>query len=91
MGLSRFVEDRLVVDRTGLTGRFDLSLEWTPASRGFGPTPSLPPGLPEPAPPHADGPSIFTALQEQLGLKLQPTTGAVEVLVIDHVEHPTED
>ena len=91
MGLSRFVEDRLVVDRTGLTGRFDLSLEWTPASRGFGPPPVLPPGLPEPAPPHADGPSIFTAVEEQLGLKLQPTTGAVEVLVIEHVEHPTED
>jgi uncharacterized protein (TIGR03435 family) len=63
--------DRVVIDRTGLTGVWDFELKWSP------------PNAPSP---DADRPSIFTALEEQLGLRLEPTTGPVEVLVIDRVE-----
>jgi len=82
-----FGVDRIVVDRTGLSGYFDLELEYTPDQ--------LPPAgaeLPRDLPPiPRDGPSIFTALQEQLGLKLQPSTASVDVLVIDSVTAPTPD
>jgi uncharacterized protein (TIGR03435 family) len=77
--LSRLV-NRVVVDRTGLAGAFDLDLRWTPESLSRDAQPSDP-----------NAPSIFTAVQEQLGLKLEATKGPVEVLVIDHVEHPRED
>ncbi len=61
---------RVVVDRTGIDGKFDVDLEWAPDEK------------PD------SGPSIFTALQEQLGLRLESKRGAVEMLVIDHVEKP---
>jgi uncharacterized protein (TIGR03435 family) len=80
---------RRVVDRTGLTGGFDLALYFDNRPiPGVGPGGGLqtPPGA---DPPPADAVSIFTALEEQLGLKLEPQTGPVEVLVIDHVERPT--
>jgi uncharacterized protein (TIGR03435 family) len=76
---------RVVVDRTGLDGRFDVELEFAPQLRGA--------DLPDPSAPDrpADGsPSIFTALQEQLGLKLESRKTTVDVTVIDRVEHPTE-
>jgi uncharacterized protein (TIGR03435 family) len=81
---------RRVVDRTGLTGGFDLALHFDsrPIS-GVGPGGGLPlsPQAAEPA--AIDVVSIFTALEEQLGLKLESQTGPAEVLVIDHVEPPT--
>jgi uncharacterized protein (TIGR03435 family) len=77
--------ERLVIDKTGLAGRFKFELAWTPDRM---PTEAPPPGIP---PIDPNGPSIFTALQEQLGLKLEPAKGPVDVLVIDRVEHPTED
>ena len=77
------VMGRPVLDRTGLTGRFDLDLQWTDLAQLLQPENN--------ASPPADGPSFPTALQEQLGLKLESTKGPVDVLVIDHVEHPTED
>lgn len=80
---------RRVVDRTGLTGGFDLALYFDNRPvPGVGPGGGLrtPPGA---DPPPADVVSIFTALEEQLGLKLEAQTGPVEVLVIDHVERPT--
>ena len=81
---------RIVVDRTGLTGNFDIDLSWTPdqipQARG-----DAPPGAPALPPIDPNGPSLFTALQEQLGLKLDSTRGPVDVLVIDKVERPTED
>lgn len=83
--LASAVVQRVVVDRTGLDGRFDISLEWTPDR-----TP-LPLNGDTPAPPASDKPSIFAALQEQLGLKLEAERGPVDVVVIDHVERPTED
>ena len=78
---------RVVVDQTGLTGNFDLELTFTPDQMGQG-TP--PPGAPPPAV-DPNGPSIFTALQEQLGLKLDSQRGPVDVLVIDRAERPTEN
>jgi uncharacterized protein (TIGR03435 family) len=74
---------RVVLDQTGLTGRYDLKLRWTPDNS---PTPMLN-GAPDPNPP----PDIFTALQEQLGLKLESSRGPVPVLVIDHVAMPSEN
>ena len=69
---------RQVVDRTGLAGSFDVDLEWTPDSPGAAPSPDA-------------GASIFTAIQEQLGLKLEPSTAPLEVIVIDSAERPAED
>jgi uncharacterized protein (TIGR03435 family) len=79
-----------VVDRTGLTGSFDLDLQWTPDQMPQG-REDRPPGAPPLPAIDPNGPSIFTAVQEQLGLKLESTKGPVDVLVIDRVEHPTED
>ena len=84
--LSRFV-GRVVVDRTGLTGNFEWTLEFTPDQSQMPPG-GVPPGVP--APP-VDGPSLFTALKEQLGLKLESDHGPVRVLVIDSIEQPTAD
>jgi uncharacterized protein (TIGR03435 family) len=81
------VVGRIVQDRTGLTGNFDLDLQWTDLAALLAPENSRP----ETPPPPADGPSLFTALQEQLGLKLDSQRGPVDVLVIDHAERPTED
>ncbi len=70
--------DRLVVDKTGLTGSYDLTLDWehdAPAASADA----------------LSGPTIFTALEEQLGLKLVPAKGPVPVLVIDAVERPGEN
>jgi bla regulator protein blaR1 len=94
VGLSSFTRllsqrlDRRVIDRTGLEGRFDIQLQWTP---GPGESPFDPGGNPVPAPTDFSGPSIFTAIQEQLGLKLESGKGPVEVLMIDHVEKPSEN
>ena len=84
--LPQFV-DRQVIDRTGLTGLYDLTLKWTPEA-----IPSLLGLPPAPLPPaDPDAPNIFTALQEQLGLKLEAGRGPVEVIVIDRLEKPTLD
>ena len=72
---------RNVIDRTGLTGVFDIHLKWA-LDDLTGPAPS--PSSSDPT-----GPSIFTALQDQLGLKLKPAKGPVEVLVIDHISKPS--
>jgi uncharacterized protein (TIGR03435 family) len=78
---------RPVFDRTGLAGYFDVDLDWTPAlsTQGPGGTDGAS------APSAGDPPPLFTALEDQLGLKLESTRGPVEILVVDHVEHPTSD
>jgi uncharacterized protein (TIGR03435 family) len=90
--------DRPVVDQTGLTKNYDITLEFAPegmVGRGM-------PGMPPPPPPGDGGmprdadsqaaPSLFTALQEQLGLKLEQKKGPVDLLVVDHLEKtPTEN
>ena len=85
VGVPANADGRLVVDKTGLSGRFAFDLTWTPEKM---PTVEPPPGVP---PIDPNGPSLFTALQEQLGLKLESAKGPVEVLVIDSVERPTAD
>ena len=74
--------DRVVTDETKLPGGYDLQLAFTPER-------PPPPGAPPPADP--DAPSIFAALQEQLGLKLEARRGMVEMLVIDRIDRPKEN
>ena len=81
--------DRVVRDRTGLAGYFDLDLQWTPEQNTAGPPDAPRPALP--ATVDTAGPSLFTALQEQLGLKLESSKNSVNLLVIDHADKPTED
>ena len=80
--LSNFLGGRPVVDRTGLTGDYEFELRWEP---------DPPPAAGPDALFDLDAPALFTALQEQLGLKLEATRGPVEVLVIDSAERPTPD
>jgi bla regulator protein BlaR1 len=81
---------RPVLDKTGLTGKYDFVLEWTPEpgadarAQGFGD------GITAPAP-APGGPTIFTALQEQLGLRLDAQKGPVQIIVIDRVEKPSKN
>jgi len=84
--------DRTVVDKTGLPGNYDFTLQWTPdESQGamFRGPDAGPPGSAPSA--ESSGPSLFTALQEQLGLKLESQKGPVEIYVIDHAEKPSEN
>ena len=93
--LSRQV-DRTVIDETGLNGSYDFELTWIPDSRParlpIAPDAQSPPirdGESAPAP--SDGPSIFTAIQEQLGLKLEPKKGLVAFYTIEHAEKPSDN
>jgi uncharacterized protein (TIGR03435 family) len=76
--LLRFNAGRTVIDETGLTGRYDFELHWTPDN-----TPESSPLI--------GGPSIFTAVEEQLGLKLEPSNAPLDVLVIDSIQKPSEN
>ena len=79
--LGSFGLSRMVLDKTGLKGTFDFELQWTPDNlRSAGGNAQA-----------TDSPSIFAALQEQLGLKLESQRGPVEFLVIDSIERPTPD
>jgi uncharacterized protein (TIGR03435 family) len=80
--LQRAVLDRPVVDKTGLAGRYDFDLEWAPDESQFG-------GEVPVASADAPSPPFFTAIQQQLGLKLEATRGPVDTLVIDTVERPS--
>ena len=71
---------RPVIDRTGLTGKYDFNLQWTPNERAGDPVST-----------DDSGPGLFTALEEQLGLKLEPARGSVQAVFIDHIEPPTEN
>jgi uncharacterized protein (TIGR03435 family) len=81
--LQEVVLDKPVVDQTGLKGRYDFTLKWAPDESQFGGRNQPPADIPE-APP-----SLFTAVQEQIGLKIESTKATVDVLVIDHVEQPS--
>jgi len=91
-GLLSIIMDRPIIDKTGLTGLYDIDLNWTPdpgQKIGLPPGP-LPPGIERP-PVDPSGPSIFSALQDQLGLRLQSAKGPVEVVVIDDARKPMEN
>jgi uncharacterized protein (TIGR03435 family) len=95
MLLSRVPDvSRLVLDQTGIEGSYDLVFEvaqdQSPAGTSTGPGEGTP-GTDSVSPATSSGPSIFTALEEQLGLKLESTKGPVDVIVIDHVERPSEN
>jgi uncharacterized protein (TIGR03435 family) len=78
---------RLVIDRTMLTGTWDLLMEWAPV-RPL----QAPDGGGAVAPPAgADRPSVFTAIQEQLGLRLESATAPVNMLIVERLELPTEN
>jgi uncharacterized protein (TIGR03435 family) len=79
--LGSFGLSRMVLDRTGLKGSFDFELRWTPDNLRSAPATAQ----------ANDAPSIFAALQEQLGLRLESQRGPVEFLVIDRIERPTPD
>jgi uncharacterized protein (TIGR03435 family) len=81
--MQRTVLDRPVVDNAGLSGPFDFDLEWTPDDSQFSGT--LPLSV------ESTKPSLFSAMQEQLGLRLEATRGPIEALVIDRVERPSEN
>jgi len=82
------VMDRPVVDQTGLEGKWDFVLKWTPDESQFG-------GMGIKVPPPTDAadapPPLFTAIQEQVGLKLEAGKAPVELLVFDHVDKPSEN
>jgi uncharacterized protein (TIGR03435 family) len=86
--LQEAVLDRPVVDQTGLTGRYDFTLNWTPDDSQFG-------GMGAKVPPPTDSanapPNLYTAIQEQIGLKLDATKAPADVLVIDHVDKPSDN
>jgi uncharacterized protein (TIGR03435 family) len=75
--------DRPVIDQTGLTGGYYIKIQWAPEQRHA--------EIGSDAPLGPSGPDIFTALQQQLGLKLKPTKGPVDFIVIDHIERPSEN
>jgi uncharacterized protein (TIGR03435 family) len=78
---------RTVINKTGLSGNYDISMEWTPDEAQLN---MLPPDAPKP-PVNASAPSIFIAIQEQLGLKLESQKGPVEILVVDRAAKPSEN
>ena len=83
--------DKPVVDQTGLPGAYDFQLKWTPDESQFaqfrGTGAVVPPPTDDPAAP----PTLYTAMQEQLGLKMRPAKSLVDVIVIDHVDRPSEN
>ena len=86
--LSFVVLDRPVQDKTGLTGNFDFTLRWTPDESQFS---GMGIRAPQPTGDTNAPPDLVTAIQEQLGLKLEPVKTLTDVLVIDHIERPSEN
>jgi uncharacterized protein (TIGR03435 family) len=87
--MQQAVLDRPVLDQTGISGRYDFTLVWTPDDSQFAGL-----GVQIPPPPADDGkapPNLYTAIQEQIGLKLEATKTPADVKVVDHVEKPSEN
>ncbi len=82
---------RPVIDKTGYTGTFDVHLEFTPEGTAFGGRGFIPKGPPDAPPIDSSAPSIFTAIQEQLGLKLESEKAPQEILVVDGAEKASEN
>ena len=73
---------RTILDETGLSGAYDFALQLPDG---------IPPGIDNPAPPQSYEPAVSSAIEQQLGLKLEPRKASMEVLVIDHIEKPAEN
>ena len=82
--LQRAVLDRPVVDKTGLSGQYDFDLDWAPDETQFG-------GEVPVAPPEAQSPPFFTAIEQQLGLRLEAKRGPVQALIVDSAQQPLAD
>ena len=82
--MQRAALDRPVLDKTGLSGRYDFDLDWLPDEAQFGGQ-----GMWQNA--DSTKPDLFAALQQQLGLKLEATKGMVQILAIDHAERPSQN
>ena len=80
IGQLGYAVGRDVIDKTGLTGKYDIELKWTPDDR-----PASESGLTD----QDAAPHLFTALQEQLGLRLESSKGPVQTLIIDHADMPS--
>jgi uncharacterized protein (TIGR03435 family) len=80
--MQRAILDRPVVDKTGLSGRYDFDLEWAPDETQFG-------GEVPPASAEAQAAPLFTAIQQQIGLRLEATRGPIDALVVDKAERPS--
>jgi uncharacterized protein (TIGR03435 family) len=80
--LQRAILDRPVVDKTGLSARYDFDLDWAPDETQFG-------GDVPSASAEAPSPPLFSAVQQQLGLRLVPTRGLVDALIVDKAERPS--
>jgi uncharacterized protein (TIGR03435 family) len=88
------LEGREVVDETGLKDRYDFTLHWTAdqtQTATFEHPADGSTGVGDKSPTESSGPSLFTAIQEQPGLKLESKTAPVQILVIDHIERPSEN
>ena len=83
------IEGHLVVDQTGIKGNYDYTVQFS--SEALDQKFAAQAGAPPPAQSNDSGPSIFTALEEQLGLKLQMTKGPVEIYTIEHIDEPSEN
>jgi uncharacterized protein (TIGR03435 family) len=86
--------DRKVIDKTGIAGMFDIRLDWSNGELISGPAPPPPlpqPGVPPPGPDPAELTAGYRTALRKIGLKLEPTQGPAEFLVIDHVERPSEN
>jgi uncharacterized protein (TIGR03435 family) len=88
-GLLSMALDRPVIDKTGITDQFEIHLKFSPDDSAAPRPSTTDPGSPTVGAP--DAPGIFQAIQEQLGLRLVPAKGPVDVLVIDHIEKPSEN
>ena len=88
-GLLNLILDRPVIDKTGITNYFEIQLKFSPDDSAPSRQSAADPGSLATVTP--DAPGIFQAIQEQLGLKLVPTKGPTDVLVIDHIQRPTEN
>jgi uncharacterized protein (TIGR03435 family) len=82
----QYVLDRPVVDQTGLEGRWDFLLKWTPDETQFT---AIGARIPAPSNDPNAAPGLFTAIQEQIGLKLEAVKAMADVIMIDHVERPS--
>ncbi|HEX4135751.1 MAG TPA: TIGR03435 family protein [Bryobacteraceae bacterium] len=82
-----YVMDRPVVDQTGIEGRYDFTLDWTPDEFQFSTQGVKAP----PAPDNAPHPDLYTAIQQQMGLKLEAVKAQADVMVVDRVEKPSEN